>query len=111
MTVLSGQAFACQGGKRHFRQMVLASHQLVAAELYGKFLAAFEQVQLAAARNEIGRAHSELQSLMRISYAVFCLKKKKQRNNNKQTDDTKREINITSNTTYSSQYNCNTSNR
>src|SRR3546814_9514162 len=25
---------------------------------------------------------SELQSLMRISYAVFCLKKKKQRNNN-----------------------------
>src|SRR3546814_4155623 len=26
--------------------------------------------------NEIGRAHSELQSLMRISYAVFCLKKK-----------------------------------
>src|SRR3546814_19953739 len=27
--------------------------------------------------NEIGRATSELQSLMRISYAVFCLKKKK----------------------------------
>src|SRR3546814_5918354 len=27
---------------------------------------------------EIGRAHSELQSLMRNSYAVFCLKKKKQ---------------------------------
>src|SRR3546814_7338864 len=27
---------------------------------------------------EIGRAPSELQSLMRISYAVFCLKKKKQ---------------------------------
>src|SRR3546814_1284770 len=25
---------------------------------------------------EIGRAQSELQSLMRISYAVFCLKKK-----------------------------------
>src|SRR3546814_8150096 len=30
---------------------------------------------------EIGRAHAELQSLMRISYAVFCLKKK---NNKKQ---------------------------
>src|SRR3546814_10080253 len=28
------------------------------------------------AQREIGRAHSELQSLMRISYAVFCLKKK-----------------------------------
>src|SRR3546814_14260118 len=27
--------------------------------------------------SEIGRATSELQSLMRISYAVFCLKKKK----------------------------------
>src|SRR3546814_9948860 len=27
---------------------------------------------------KIGRAHSELQSLMRISYAIFCLKKKKQ---------------------------------
>src|SRR3546814_8984500 len=26
---------------------------------------------------QIGRAHSELQSLMRLSYAVFCLKKKK----------------------------------
>src|SRR3546814_3697815 len=26
---------------------------------------------------EIGRAHVALQSLMRISYAVFCLKKKK----------------------------------
>src|SRR3546814_9394917 len=26
---------------------------------------------------EIGRAHVELQSLMHISYAVFCLKKKK----------------------------------
>src|SRR3546814_6576686 len=29
---------------------------------------------------EIGRAHAELQSLMRISYAVFCLKKKKNKN-------------------------------
>src|SRR3546814_5448271 len=29
---------------------------------------------------EIGRAHAELQSLMRISYAVFCLKQKKHTN-------------------------------
>src|SRR3546814_6577354 len=29
------------------------------------------------AQAKIGRAPSELQSLMRISYAVFCLKKKK----------------------------------
>src|SRR3546814_3248684 len=34
-------------------------------------------------RDEIGRAHSELQSLMRISYAVFCLKKKKKNNKQK----------------------------
>src|SRR3546814_2890390 len=31
---------------------------------------------MASTRQQIGRAHSELQSLMRISYAVFCLKKK-----------------------------------
>src|SRR3546814_9907637 len=32
---------------------------------------------------------SELQSLMRISYAVFCLKKKKQQKNNKKNNYTK----------------------
>src|SRR3546814_2634837 len=37
---------------------------------------------LEADASQIGRAHVELQSLMRISYAVFCLKKKK--NNCKQ---------------------------
>src|SRR3546814_5495178 len=31
---------------------------------------------------------SELQSLMRISYAVFCLKKKKKKNTNKYTTQT-----------------------
>src|SRR3546814_2081359 len=36
---------------------------------------------------EIGRATSELQSLMRISYAVFCLKKK-QINTKHQTNNT-----------------------
>src|SRR3546814_6272068 len=42
-----------------------------------------EELQVKAWRDiwgcgqEIGRAHVELQSLMRISYAVFCLKKKK----------------------------------
>src|SRR3546814_7471241 len=30
------------------------------------------------AHGQIGRAHAELQSLMRTSYAVFCLKKKTQ---------------------------------
>src|SRR3546814_3999543 len=36
-------------------------------------------------RAEIGRAHAELQSLMRISYAVFCLKKKNTKTNNTKT--------------------------
>src|SRR3546814_4716942 len=36
---------------------------------------------------------SELQSLMRISYAVFCLKKK----NNKQTQTQKKNTNLTNN--------------
>src|SRR3546814_3461304 len=35
----------------------------------------------AARAMQIGRAHAELQSLMRISYAVFCLKKKKKKHN------------------------------
>src|SRR3546814_2718544 len=34
---------------------------------------------------QIGRAHVELQSLMRISYAVFCLNKKHERSNNTHT--------------------------
>src|SRR3546814_10098886 len=40
----------------------------------------------AHARDELGRSEehtSELQSLMRISYAVFCLKKKKNTEHNK----------------------------
>src|SRR3546814_3183642 len=36
-----------------------------------------ERKHLDVEHDQIGRAHVELQSLMRISYAVFCLKKKK----------------------------------
>src|SRR3546814_2174266 len=43
---------------------------------------------------EIGRAHVELQSLMRISYAVFCLKKKKTKKKQKsETKNTTQHIN------------------
>src|SRR3546814_1925373 len=38
---------------------------------------ALEEIAEELGGQEIGRAHAELQSLMRISYAVFCLKKKK----------------------------------
>src|SRR3546814_1263047 len=37
-------------------------------------------------QDQIGRATSELQSLMRISYAVFCLKKKNHTTNKKPYD-------------------------
>src|SRR3546814_1859390 len=44
---------------------------------------ALERLPVVAGRDiivdEIGRAPSELQSLMRISYAVFCLKKKQKK--------------------------------
>src|SRR3546814_4212406 len=40
-------------------------------------LIAREEIELALEVVQIGRHTSELQSLMRISYAVFCLKKKK----------------------------------
>src|SRR3546814_2001761 len=44
---------------------------------------------------QIGRAPSELQSLMRNSYAVFCLKKKKQTINREQIASQKKENNRT----------------
>src|SRR3546814_8312287 len=43
-------------------------------------LDAFGPATHQVAQQQIGRAHTELQSLMRISYAVFCLKKKKNHN-------------------------------
>src|SRR3546814_6904028 len=46
----------------------------------------------AVRRAEIGRAHAELQSLMRISYAVFCLKKKKS-TSSKRTKSNKQQPN------------------
>src|SRR3546814_9473108 len=40
---------------------------------------------------------SELQSLMRISYAVFCLKKKKKKTNRRRNNHTERDTHKTSN--------------
>src|SRR3546814_8776208 len=47
---------------------------------YGQALIPMDET-LTRVALEIGRDTSELQSLMRISYAVFCLKKKKQLTN------------------------------
>src|SRR3546814_2680900 len=57
------------GGQLHRPQMVGRGVDEVAAQQHGTD-------HRAGAPDKIGRAHAELQSLMRISYAVFCLKKK-----------------------------------
>src|SRR3546814_6485153 len=56
-----------------------------------QFLKAFTSLPRSDRRSE--EHTSELQSLMRISYAVFCLKKKKKiKNNNNNKNKTKRNI-------------------
>src|SRR3546814_1944776 len=49
-------------------------------ELREQLMAFYERASGARMHAKIGRAQSELQSLMRISYAVFCLKQKKSLN-------------------------------
>src|SRR3546814_10047170 len=61
------------GVVQHAIAAPLPGPALLRLTLVGLF---FNQL-LPAPIGEIGRAHVELQSLMRISYAVFCLKKKK----------------------------------
>src|SRR3546814_5909570 len=56
---------------------------------------AIKMVEGIAKENQIGRAHVELQSLMRISYAVFCLNKKK----TKTTTEHQPTPNLNTNTT------------
>src|SRR3546814_8008832 len=54
---------------------------LVDAEYAGRTYAAYGGIYIASALLRSEEHTSELQSLMRISYAVFCLKKKKHRYN------------------------------
>src|SRR3546814_7893679 len=56
-------------------QLGLRRHALVAIGGGKDSLVSIEALRKVGVE-QIGRAHSELQSLMRISYAVFCLKKK-----------------------------------
>src|SRR3546814_9220860 len=62
----------------------IAFHLLVASATGNRY---FHDI-LKQLGKEIGRHTSELQSLMRISYAVFCLKKKKSQNTQKHTNNT-----------------------
>src|SRR3546814_7607138 len=59
------------------------------------------QVNLVDRRERSRKSHdrseehtSELQSLMRISYAVFCLKKKKQKKHKHTGDNTKKQVDV-----------------
>src|SRR3546814_2609375 len=62
---------------------VVVRHEI--ADLVGQRFRSDHPIGLSVG-GQIGRAHSELQSLMRISYAVFCLKKKKTDDSNRVTD-------------------------
>src|SRR3546814_1838055 len=77
------------GELQHFGDVSLVGGELVGLVLV-EVVATIRQAQVALERvshdhrrileigpREIGKHTSELQSLMRISYAVFCLKKKK----------------------------------
>src|SRR3546814_2539286 len=54
----------------------------------GRRIEAVERCTVAVAPARSEEHTSELQSLMRISYAVFCLKKKKKNTNTTQSTDT-----------------------
>src|SRR3546814_6006836 len=81
-------------GSRGFRGLALGQGGPgggVLAELARQFLPPARRggesrpicAQLNQVLTKIGRAHVELQSLMRISYAVFCLKQKTKQQTNK----------------------------
>src|SRR3546814_5922263 len=53
----------------------------ISSSLAEQAIEAWYQANLATLPDRSEEHTSELQSLMRISYAVFCLKKKRQRNN------------------------------
>src|SRR3546814_6745625 len=80
-------------GLYHFREFARCAFR----RRIGHFQPRLAFEYLARTRHEFGRCHektigrseehtSELQSLMRISYAVFCLKKKKRTQKLRQTD-------------------------
>src|SRR3546814_1255879 len=62
--------------------------QSVVFELAGLLAALDNSSEPEAVRYRSEEHTSELQSLMRISYAVFCLKKKKKKYNNEQNQHT-----------------------
>src|SRR3546814_4524901 len=73
---LAGQAIADLAANI-LRQLFALQHRYIAEDV--------EAADIGRGDDDRSEEHtSELQSLMRISYAVFCLKKKKQHNTHKQ---------------------------
>src|SRR3546814_4248091 len=80
LLVLARRRLAVEVGQRSAHRLRRRRHGTPARERRADGLSQARDERLRrdeARRPEIGRAPSELQSLMRISYAVFCLKKKK----------------------------------
>src|SRR3546814_3156427 len=78
-----GEMVGPEGERQELAQSDAPAQALRAAEMDQHVVGCkFAQALAAAARSE--EHTSELQSLMRISYAVFCLKKKKYKNNKDQ---------------------------
>src|SRR3546814_3711061 len=71
------------GVDEHARRIPRAGRGLLAHHLHGGAVPVHVRVPVGDPRSE--EHTSELQSLMRISYAVFCLKKKKPTHLNKHT--------------------------
>src|SRR3546814_2868532 len=80
--VSHGFRFAVGAGDRAGVQMIAADHDRTLELARGDHFVELQADPVAVA--ERSEEHtSELQSLMRISYAVFCLKKKKKKNDNR----------------------------
>src|SRR3546814_9945829 len=70
------QEWSASGEKRPLTRVVILDESPQAQYLYPEFLL-FQRLFESAGIDRSEEHTSELQSLMRISYAVFCLKKKK----------------------------------
>src|SRR3546814_5872953 len=84
----AGAAAACAGAadRRRRRHRRAGGRGAARARLPGCLDGRWRHARLGGGRSE--EHTSELQSLMRISYAVFCLKKKKTKRDTKKTDQT-----------------------
>src|SRR3546814_8183298 len=91
-TVAASSASAASGVRSSFNSISSAMHILLQR-------LALHTVDIVSSRQRSEEHTSELQSLMRISYAVFCLKKKK--HIKKQNNRHNLELNIQKKKTYS----------